>query len=209
MKRISCLIALTVLLSGQVLAQGNTSEPESYPKVLIETNAGSFTVELFTQRAPLTVANFLEYVDADFYTGTIFHRVVGGFVAQAGGYDKEFKLKETRDKIPNESGNGLGNLRAYIAMARTSLPHSANSQFYINLADNTALDPRPTRWGYTVFGRVIDGMSVIDDIGYRATGPGPIPELIRDVPAEAIVITNMELLDPAPASNEDPTKPEG
>jgi len=165
-----------------------------YPRIEVETNAGNFVLELFTSRAPLTVANFIQYVNSGFYQGTVFHRIVGGFVAQAGGYDVDYKLKATGPMVPNEAGNGLSNRRGFVAMARTAEPHSADSQFYINLADNLALDPRPTRWGYTVFGRVIQGMEVIDEIGYRATGPGPVPNLTKDVPAEPIVITKMTLL---------------
>jgi cyclophilin family peptidyl-prolyl cis-trans isomerase len=205
MSRKTSLWIAASLLAMSAFAQPVNAQETSFPKVLIETSAGNITVELFSQRAPFTVENFLKYVDDDFYIGTLFHRVVAGFVVQGGGYDMDYKLKETRDPIPNESGNGLSNLRAYLAMARTSDPHTANSQFYINLADNTALDPRPTRWGYTVFGRVVDGMNVIDDIGYRATGPGPIPQLARDVPAEPIVIKKMIRLDDSTAA---PTAPE-
>jgi cyclophilin family peptidyl-prolyl cis-trans isomerase len=165
-----------------------------YPQIAVTTNAGSFVIELFTGRAPLTVSNFLQYVNSGFYEGTVFHRIVGGFVAQAGGYDADYKLKQTGPMVSNEAGNGLSNRRGYVAMARTTDPHSANSQFYINLADNLALDPMPTRWGYTVFGRVIEGMDTIDEIGYRATGPGPIPSLTKDVPVEPIIIEKMELL---------------
>ncbi len=206
MIRKASLLVTVGLLAANAFAQTANAQQSAYPKVLIETSAGNITVELFSQRAPFTVENFLKYADDDFYVDTLFHRVVAGFVVQGGGYDKDYKLKETRDPIPNESGNGLSNLRAYVAMARTGDPHTANSQFYINLADNTALDPRPTRWGYTVFGRVIDGMNVIDDIGYRATGPGPIPQLARDVPAEPIVITKVtRLADGAPAAPENVT----
>ncbi len=193
MKDVFLAISVVLLFNGAISAQetATTEAQPDYPRVLVQTNAGDFTLELFAGRSPLTVKNFLAYVDDGFYSGTIFHRVVPGFVAQAGGYDTDYKLKPTRTKVANESGNGLSNRRAYIAMARTSDPHSADSQFYVNLADNTALDPRPTRWGYTVFGRVVDGMTVIDDIGYRATGAGPVPQLTRDVPAEQIVITGM------------------
>ena len=199
----SLLISMTLMLLG--ISTACAQEPAAVeaqpdiPKVLVQTNAGDFTLELFAERAPITVQNFLTYVDEGFYSGTVFHRVVAGFVAQAGGYDTDYKLKPTQAKIANESGNGLSNRRGYVAMARTSNPHSADSQFYINLADNTALDPRPTRWGYTVFGKVVDGMTVIDDIGYRATGPGPVQTLPRDVPAEAIIITGIQRIG-APAA---------
>jgi cyclophilin family peptidyl-prolyl cis-trans isomerase len=169
------------------------AEPD-YPQVSVETSAGNFVIELFTTRAPLTVDNFLQYVNSGFYNGTVFHRIVEGFVVQGGGYDTAYQLRQPRPDIPNESGNGLNNRRGFVAMARSGEPHSANSQFYINLADNLPLDPRPTRWGYTVFGRVIEGMEIVDEIGYRATGNGPTPELVKDVPKEAIVITKMSLL---------------
>ena len=119
----------------------------------------------------------MQYVEEGFYTGTIFHRVINGFVIQGGGYTAELEAKPTREPVPNESGNGLSNRRLTIAMARTSEPHSADSQFYINLADNLELDPKPTRWGYAVFGQIVEGVDVVDDIGYRPTGPaGRVPE---------------------------------
>ena len=192
-----------ILISTGINAQ--TDEIEDYPQFLVETTAGNFTIELFTARAPLTVANFQRYVNDSFYDGVVFHRVVAGFVVQAGGYDSEYKKKATWPEVPNESGNGLNNRRGFIAMARTAEPHSADSQFYINLADNLALDPRPTRWGYTVFGRVIEGMEVVDQIGYAATGPGPAPELVKDVPAEAIVINSISKIQAAAA--EQPAEP--
>jgi peptidyl-prolyl cis-trans isomerase A (cyclophilin A) len=172
------------------------NELPDYPQVAVETSAGNFTLELFTARAPLTVRNFVDYVESGFYEGTVFHRVVTGFVVQGGGYDADYKKKTTRPYIPNESGNGLSNRRGSVAMARTGDPHSANSQFYINLGDNMPLDPRPQRWGYTVFGRVLDdGMENVDQIGYVDTGPGSVPELSQDVPLEAVVIKSMRMLD--------------
>ena len=200
MKKSLLCIAL-MLFATNIFAQNSADDAATkYPTVMIETSAGSFTVELFATRAPLTVANFLKYVDSGFYTDTIFHRVVAGFVVQGGGYDTNYKKKPTETKVANESGNGLSNRREYIAMARTSEPHSADSQFYVNLADNTPLDPRPTRWGYTVFGRVIDGMNVIDDIGYGATGAGPNAALGRDVPAEQVAILSVKRIATAPAT---------
>lgn len=201
------LIACVILgLSGPLAAQEQSAALQplpDYPRVLVTTSAGDFVIELFAKRAPITVYNFVEYVNTGFYNGTLFHRIVGGFVVQGGGYDADYKLKQTGALIPNESGNGLSNRREFVAMARTGDPHSANSQFYINLADNIALDPRPTRWGYTVFGRVVEGMDVVDEIGYRATGPGPVPELTKDVPIEPIVVTSMSLLiDNEAADNE-------
>ena len=175
--------ALTTLMSVK-------AQDDLYPRVLIETTAGSMTVELNPARAPLTVKNFLEYADNGFYEGTIFHRVVASFVIQGGGYTTDFKLKTTRPNIPNESGNGLRNLRGTIAMARAGDPHSADSQFFINLANTDRLDPMPTRWGYAVFGEIVEGMDVVDDIGYRATGPD-------DVPAVPVIIEKISLLSAA------------
>lgn len=178
--------ALTTLMSVK-------AQDDLYPRVLIETTAGSMTVELNSARAPLTVKNFLEYVKSGFYEGTIFHRVVASFVIQGGGKttNLKLKLKPLRPNIPNESGNGLRNLRGTIGMARGTDPHSANSQFFINL-DNTVdhLDPKPTRWGYAVFGEIVEGMDVVDDIGYRATGPD-------DVPAVPVIIEKISLLSAA------------
>jgi peptidyl-prolyl cis-trans isomerase A (cyclophilin A) len=197
MKKYLLTACVLIALGGPLAAQEPPAAPlplPDYPRVLVTTSAGDFVIELFTKRAPITVNNFVQYVNNGFYTGTLFHRIVGRFVVQGGGYDADYKLKQTRALIPNESGNGLSNRREFVAMARTGDPHSANSQFYINLADNIALDPRPTRWGYTVFGRVVEGMDIIDEIGYRATGPGPVPELSKDVPMESIVVTSMSLL---------------
>ena len=189
-------IRLCALTAALLLMSGHASAAD-YPQVRIETSAGAFVVQLDDERAPLTVANFLEYVDSGFYTGTIFHRVVNGFVIQGGGYTAKLEQKETRETIPNESGNGLSNRRLTIAMARTNEPHSADSQFYINLADNTPLDPKPTRWGYTVFGKVISGEDVVDDIGYRATSPGGPG--FQNLPNEPIVIERIILEDQSAA----------
>ncbi len=176
--RFSAATAVLLMLVGTALAA-------DFKRVRIETTAGAFVVQLDDERAPLSVANFLNYVEADFYTGTIFHRIVGGFVIQGGGFTADLELKGTRPPIPNESGNGLSNRRMTIAMARTGTPHSADSQFYINLADNIALDPKPTRWGYAVFGEVISGQDVIDDIGYRATSP---KGTFTNLPAAPVII---------------------
>jgi cyclophilin family peptidyl-prolyl cis-trans isomerase len=160
--------------------------------VRVETTLGSFVMELDTQRAPLTVASFLEYVKAGHYNGTIFHRIIGTFVIQGGGYDQKYVEKPTRAGSPNESGNGLSNRRATVGLARTGEPHSGTAQFYVNLADNAALDPQPSRWGYTVFGRIVEGMKVVDDIGAVATGSlGPFD---RDAPLQPIVIKRVEVL---------------
>jgi peptidyl-prolyl cis-trans isomerase A (cyclophilin A) len=158
-------------------------------RVRVETSMGNFVMELTKDRAPLTVANFLEYVRAGHYDGTIFHRVINNFVAQGGGYDEKLAEKPTRAKIPNESGNGLSNRRGTVGMARTGEAHSADAQFYVNLADNAALDPQASRWGYAVFGRIIEGMDVVDAIGAVATGEvGPLE---RDAPLKPVVIQHI------------------
>lgn len=158
--------------------------------VRVYTNLGTFLIELDSERAPLTVANFLQYVREGHYNGTIFHRVIANFVAQGGGYDQEYVEKPVHASVPNESGNGLSNRRGTVGIARTSNPHSANAQFYINLADNPQLDPQTSRWGYAVFGKVIEGMNVIDEIGASATGnAGPFES---DVPLKPVIIEKME-----------------
>ena len=158
---------------------------ENYPQVEIVNTSGTFTLELDKNRAPLSVENFLGYVEEGFYTNTIFHRVIEGFVMQSGGYTTEFEMKETKPEIVNESGNGLSNLRMTVGMARSNEPHTASSQFYINLVDNVSLDPMPTRWGYAVFGEVISGFEVVAAIGQSATQTF---QDLRDVPVAPIII---------------------
>jgi cyclophilin family peptidyl-prolyl cis-trans isomerase len=135
-----------------------------------ETSLGGFTVELFEKESPQTVANFLKYVDDEFFDGTIFHRVVPGFVIQGGGLEPDMTQKNTRPPVRNEAHNGLENLRGTLSMARTNDIHSATSQFFVNLADNEFLDHRPGQYGYAVFGRVTDGMDVVDQIAKVGTG---------------------------------------
>jgi cyclophilin family peptidyl-prolyl cis-trans isomerase len=167
-----------------------TVHAQEGPRVRVSTNMGAFVIALDVERAPLTVANFLEYVKAGHYNNTVFHRVVGNFVAQGGGFDQQYVEKPTRPDIPNESGNGLSNRRGTVGLARTGDPHSGNAQFYLNLADNAALDPQPSRWGYAVFGVIVDGMNIVDDIGAAATGElGPFE---RDAPLKPIVIERVE-----------------
>jgi len=181
-------VCLVVLLGGWTL---DAAAQAAAPRIRVETTQGSFVIELDSVRAPITVANFLEYVREGHYSGTIFHRVIANFIAQAGGYDEKRVEKPTRKGIANESGNGLSNRRGTIALARTADPHSATAQFYINLADNAGLDPQPSRWGYTVFGRVVDGMRVVDDIGAVATGGA---DEFENAPLKPIVIVKMEEL---------------
>ncbi len=182
------LIMLLLALSS-TLAFGADKVP-AHPHIEMLTSLGTIKFELDGKQAPITVAHILKLVDSGFYDGTIFHRVIPGFMAQGGGYTPGLKLKETDETIPNESGNGMTNLRGTIAMARTGDPHSADSQFFINLADNNRLDPTkdPYRgsWGYTVFGFVIEGMEVVDEIANTKTGPGG--KFSRDVPMVPIII---------------------
>ena len=175
------LALLTLTLAGAALAAN--------PKVNLQTNKGLIVIELYPDQAPQSVANFLAYVDAGFYDGTIFHRVIPDFMIQGGGFTADLEKKETRAPIPNEADNGLKNERGTLAMARTNDPNSATAQFFINHKDNAFLDhsgKTPRGWGYAVFGRVTDGMSVVDAIATTPTGAkGMFP---KDVPLETIVI---------------------
>ena len=159
--------------------------------IRFETSHGDFTVELYAEEAPESVANFLAYVDAEFFDGTIFHRIVPGFVIQGGGLDVDFANRETRDPIRNEAKNGLKNLRGTLSMARTSAIDSATSQFFVNLADNAFLDHSGRDFGYAVFGRVSDGMAVIDAIASVPTGRR---KGYQDAPLEDVVIKSARRL---------------
>ena len=152
--------------------QAKKSAPAGNPVVALETSKGTIKIELYPDKAPETVANFLRYVDDGFYSGTIFHRVMKGFMIQGGGMTADMNEKMSRAPIKNESANGLGNLRGTIAMARTGDPHSASSQFYINHVTNQGLNKAQAQdgWGYCVFGKVIEGMEVVDAIAEVATG---------------------------------------
>jgi peptidyl-prolyl cis-trans isomerase A (cyclophilin A) len=164
--------------------------PTGPVQVQVVTSMGNFTIELLPERAPLTVAQFLKYVDQGFYSGTIFHRVIPNFVIQGGGFDSNYKLKGAPTKVVNESGNGLTNQRGTVGLARPQEPHGGDCQFYVNLFDNAALDPNQTRWGYAVFGKIVQGMDVVDRIGNVATGAkGPFKE---DAPLQEVVIERIE-----------------
>jgi len=160
--------------------------------IRFETSHGGFTVELYDEDAPLTVANFLRYVDDGFFDGTIFHRIVPGFVIQGGGLTSDFAQKKTHPPVKNEAGNGVRNQRGTLSMARTDEIHSATSQFFVNLADNDFLDQRPGQYGYAVFGRIADGMEVIDRIAAVATGRR---KGHSDAPTEDVLITSARRLD--------------
>jgi cyclophilin family peptidyl-prolyl cis-trans isomerase len=186
-------LLLCLLLAPQLGVAQDAPVPSTAPRVRVVTNAGNFVIELDRNRAPLTVDAFLKYVNDGFYAGVIFRRVVAGFIAQAGGFTADMAQKPVTSNVFNESGNGLSNLRGTVGFARSTEPHSATSQFYINLADNVDLNPRPTRWGYAVFGKVVEGMDVVDDIGHRPTaGAGSFPS---NVPVEPIVIERVELIE--------------
>ncbi|MDX1915188.1 MAG: peptidylprolyl isomerase [Methylophilus sp.] len=156
--------------------------------VKFSTNFGDFTIELNAEKAPVTVANFLSYVEKGFYEGVIFHRVINGFMVQGGGFDSNMKQKPTDAPIKNEADNGLSNDAYTIAMARTSIPDSASSQFFINVADNDFLNhtaPTSSGWGYCVFGKVVEGMDVVDKIKAVSTTTRAGHQ---DVPVEPVVI---------------------
>lgn len=182
-----------VLCAGLALAP--LAQAADAPQVLFKTSLGSFTVEVYPDKAPKTVENFLQYVRDKHYDGTIFHRVIPNFMAQGGGYDQNYKEKPTRAPIPNEASNGLKNDTYTIAMARTGEPHSATSQFFINVNDNAFLNhtaPTPRGWGYTVFGKVVAGMDVVQKIKAVPTGPGgPFP---TDAPQTPILIQSATLV---------------
>jgi cyclophilin family peptidyl-prolyl cis-trans isomerase len=162
------------------------------PRVRMQTNMGVVMLELDATRAPLTVANILAYVKAGHYNGTIFHRVIPGFVVQGGGYTDKNVEKPTKPAVVNESGNGLSNRRGTLGLARTGTPHSGTAQFYINISDNVALDPQPGRWGYAVFGRVIDGMEVVQKISEVPTGTSGT---LEDAPTKPVIIEKMEVIE--------------
>jgi|SRR6185437_10409818 len=188
--------AAAVILLGQPAARA--AEGSQSQLVKVTTSMGDFVIEVLPDRAPLTVANFLRYVKEGYYTNTLFHRVVANFVIQGGGHDAtSYQLKPVHDSIFNESGNGLQNKRSMVGLARGDQPHSGNAQIYINLVDNPDLDPLPTRWGYAVFGRVVQGMDVVDRIGVTPTGAfGPFKS---DAPLKPVVIQKVELIDAAQA----------
>ncbi len=166
--------------------------PRTKPQVRFRTSLGNFTVELEPDLAPLSVANFLQYVDDDFYRNTVFHRVIPDFVVQGGGFTTDLTRKETRDAIALEADNGLRNDRGTLAMARTDVPDSATSQFYVNLVDNDSLNATDTFPGYTVFGRVVEGMDVIDAIADVQTGT---VDGLQDVPLEDVVVLSATRVD--------------
>jgi peptidyl-prolyl cis-trans isomerase A (cyclophilin A) len=193
-------LLLVLLALGSFSAAG---EAPTAPRVRVDTSLGSFVIALESERAPLSTANFLEYVRAGHYAKTIFHRVVAEFVIQGGGYTLSGREKRLRPDIRNESRNGLMNRRGTVALARMAEPDTAAAQFFVNLADNAALDPPPDGWGYTVFGRVVDGMDVVDRIGRVPTGA--FGTFDTEAPLDPISIEKMEILESSAAA--DPAAP--
>lgn len=160
--------------------------------VLLTTNLGTIKIELNAEKAPKTVANFLSYVESGHYVGTIFHRVIAGFMIQGGGFEVGMKQKPTHSNVENEASNGLKNVRYALAMARTSEPHSASAQFFINTTDNSFLDyPGQDGWGYCVFGEVTEGKDIVDKISSSKTTRSG---MFSDVPVENILIEKVEIV---------------
>jgi peptidyl-prolyl cis-trans isomerase B (cyclophilin B) len=195
------LAAVLFSTSMPVAFAANTTKPDSMdpaaPKVKLHTNLGDVIIRLDAVKAPITTANFLTYVREGHYDGTIFHRIIPGFMAQGGGLTQDFRPKSTHAPIRNEADNGLKNKRGTVAMARTSDPDSATGQFFINYVDNDFLNHKnrtPQGWGYAVFGEVVEGMEIVDAMAKIPTGPGgPLPE---DVPQQPIVIEKASVLAP-------------
>ena len=180
---VACALFITTLAAGA-----------ANPMVELQTNRGTITIELYADKAPVSVENFLQYVRDGHYDGTVFHRVIDGFMIQGGGFDAAMKQKPTRDAIENEANNGLTNDIGTVAMARTQAPHSATAQFFINVADNKFLNHRSPDlqgWGYCVFGRVSEGMDVVEKIKAVRTGSSGFHQ---DVPVEDVVIERAEVV---------------
>lgn len=196
-QRAARLALATLCLAWATVPAAATAQPESAPAnptAVIQTSRGDITVELFRDKAPASVENFIHYANDGFYDGTIFHRVISYFMIQGGGMTADMALKPTAAPIVNEADNGLSNTRGTLAMARTGDPHSATSQFFINVQDNLNLNHagknNPQAWGYAVFGKVISGMEVVDDIRFSETSSVP-PH--SDVPKIPVLIKTVEI----------------
>jgi len=188
------LLSLVLFLFTTLSFATENKMSETQNKVKLTTSLGKIVIQLNTEKAPITSENFIKYVKEGFYSGTIFHRVIPGFMAQGGGFDTDFKQKEVHAPIKNEADNGLKNNRGTLAMARTGDPHSATAQFFINYKDNAFLDhtaANPQGWGYAVFAEVIEGMEVVDSMAEAATGNRGGHQ---DVPKENIVIESAEMI---------------
>jgi cyclophilin family peptidyl-prolyl cis-trans isomerase len=188
-------LSYLAILAGSITASSPSPSPSMLatqaknPVVVMETSLGTIKIELFEDKAPITVQNFLKYTDDKHYDGTIYHRVIKDFMIQGGGKDEKMNMKQTRAAIKNEAGNGLSNVRGTIAMARTNNPDSATCQFFINVVDNAKLDKSGSNAGYCVFGKVIEGMDVADKIRAVRTSE-------EDVPVESVVIKSVKRLAP-------------
>jgi cyclophilin family peptidyl-prolyl cis-trans isomerase len=193
---------LAIILSAAMsAAYAGSDDSAENPRVLMKTTDGDITIELYADKSPITVENFLRYADDGHYDGTVFHRVISNFMIQGGGFDAELREKETRGPIVNESKNKLHNTRGTLAMARTSDPDSAAAQFFINQRSNLRLDWSGGKDGYTVFGEVIDGMQIVDIISLTDTGSAQAqttrgPTVFQDVPVQPIVILSVTRLTP-------------
>ena len=200
-RRTCALVAIaSYLLATPITILAAEPRPDN-PRVLMETNDGDVVIELYAEKSPVTVENFLAYVDAGYYDGTVFHRVISNFMIQGGGFTTEMKEKPTRDPIVNESSNKLHNTRGTLAMARTSDPNSATAQFFINQRSNLRLDWTPGNEGYAVFGEVVEGMRVVDIIALTETGAASVetsrgPAVFQDVPVKPVVILSMSRMAP-------------
>lgn len=192
MKNLFAVLLITLTCSAQAATPSTTTEKGKNTMVKFDTNLGSFTLQLDAEKAPLTVKNFLDYVNSGFYSNTIFHRVIDGFMVQGGGFEPGMKQKPTKDPVQNEAANGLKNEFYTVAMARTNAPHSATAQFFINVANNGFLNnPGQDGWGYCVFGKVVAGTEVIDAMRKVRTGNRAGHQ---NVPLEDIIISKAEVV---------------
>jgi peptidyl-prolyl cis-trans isomerase A (cyclophilin A) len=187
------LLPLLSALWFALLAAPADAEESTAPRLRVQTSMGTMVFELDAQRAPLTVRNVIQHARDKYYDGTILHRVIANFVIQGGGFTPDMKPKLPRATVANESGNGLSNRRGTVALARTNDPHTGTVQFFVNLADNRELDPQPNRWGYAVFGKVIEGMDVAEKISQVPTDD--LSDQVKDVPIKAVVIEKVEVLE--------------
>jgi cyclophilin family peptidyl-prolyl cis-trans isomerase len=193
-QRISIFVRyLTVLILGW--SAHAYSDAPAKTVATIKTNLGSIELELFKDRTPKTVENFISYVNDGYYNNTIFHRVIANFMVQGGGFDTQFRKKQTKSPIKNEANAFIPNIRGTISMARTSDPHSATSQFFINVKDNSSLNKSSANAGYAVFGKVINGMSIADQISKVKT---TVQNYMRDVPADQVIIQSISITEPTP-----------
>jgi peptidyl-prolyl cis-trans isomerase A (cyclophilin A) len=188
-------LCMTQFSAAQTAKTKKAGAKAKHPIVVMETDLGTIKIEVFTDKAPITGKNFIDYVSSGFYNGTIFHRVVPDFVIQGGGYTASMSRKPTRPAIQNESKNGLKNLRGYLSMARYDDPNSATSQFFINLRDNPHLDPPVGGFGYAVFARVVEGMDVVDKIASVKTGTRNVQGTpFQNVPLKPIAVKSAKML---------------